>query len=186
MAERRRWLAASALLLAALPAACGKPEPELNVVLEGRANAEHASQACVRARTWQQQNRDAIARDGCAAVSLCPEMTPLLARCAADPIGDLRAFEDALLAQAAADARCKGVRMVRVADRDAPDPTALALLQKPHWRLHVDYQPGASQQRWWMTDSPSRATYPKGDGEATEIAAEVCAIAVARGARMLN
>jgi hypothetical protein len=31
-----------------------------------------------------------------------------------------------------------------------------------------------------------RATYPKGDGDATEIAAEVCAIAVARGARMLN
>ena len=113
-------------------------------------------------------------------------MMVLVTRCAANPIVDLRQFEDELLAQAAANAHCKRVRFVRVNERDNPDKTALPILQKPHWRLNIDYQPGASTQHWWMTDSPSRATYPKGEGNPKEIAADICSIVIERGAKLLN
>ncbi len=184
-AKPMRLLAAAYLLGAGL-AACGKPDPELVVVLQGWRNAEHAQQVCQRAHTWQQQNRNRIAEVGCESVTACQEMTPLIARCDLDPIADLRAFEDEVLARVAADPQCKGVRMLRVPDRDHPDPAALQVLDKPHWQLSLDYQPGDSSQRWSMTDHVSRANFPKGEGNPSEIAAAICAIVIERGAKLLN
>jgi hypothetical protein len=167
-------------------AACSKPDPELIVVLQGWRNAEHADQVCQRARTWHQQNRSRIGEVGCAPVAGCPEMTRLIARCDTNPIGDLRAFEDELLARAAADPKCKGARMLRVADRNTPDQAARAALEKPHWQLSLDYQPGDPKQRWSMTDDASRATFPRGEGSPHEIAAEICAIVIEHGAKLSN
>jgi hypothetical protein len=162
-------LAPPLLLLLALPgalAACGEPRPPA-VVLQGRQNAETTRQLCERARTWQQQNRARIAADGCDAVPLCREMTPLVERCAADPLAELRAFEDALIARAAAAPACAGVHLAR--DDAADPPTA------PHWRLSLDYQPGEPKQRWRLAADPAPAAAPGGEGDAAEIAAAVCA-----------
>ena len=76
--------------------------------------------------------------------------------------------------------------MLRVLDRDHPDPAALQVLDKPHWQLSLDYQPGDSSQRWSMTDHASRANFPKGEGSPSEIAAAICAIVIERGAKLLN
>ena len=181
-----KWLAVAYFLLGLGLAACSQPDPELVVVLQGWRNAEHAQQVCQRARTWHQQNRSRIAEVGCESVAACREMTPLIARCDLNPIGDLRAFEDELLARAAAESKCKGVRLVRVSDRNNPDRAALAVLDKPHWQLSLDYQPGDSSQRWSMTDQASRANFPKGEGSPSEIAAAICSIVIERGAKLLN
>jgi hypothetical protein len=179
-----RLAAALALLLAV--SACSKGDPELVVVLQAWRNADHTDQVCQRARTWQQQNRNRIAEAGCEAVMGCQEMTPLITRCEADPMGELRAFEDALLAQAAAEAKCKGVRLVRLDDRNNSDPTMRAVLDKPHWQLSLDFQPGDPSQRWWMTDHASRATFPRGEGNPKQIADDICAIVSERGAKLSN
>jgi hypothetical protein len=184
--ELVKSLAVACALGGILLSACGKPDPELVVVLQGWRNAEHAEQVCQRARTWQQQNRSRIAEVGCQSVAGCQEMTPLITRCHNNPIGDLRSFEDELLARAAADPKCKGVRMLRVSDRNNPDPGARAALDKPHWQLALDYQPGDSNQRWSITDHASRATFPKGEGNPAQIAADICAIVIERGTKLLN
>jgi hypothetical protein len=181
-----RPLVAAHFSLGLILTACGRPDPQVPVVLQGWRNLEHAQQVCERARNWQQQNRGRIAELGCERVALCREMTPLIARCVGDPAGEVRAFEDELLARAAAEPKCKNVRFVRLNERSNPDEAARAVLQEPHWQLSLDYQPGDAGQRWGMTDDPSRATFPKGEGSPQEIAAEVCAVVIERGAKLLN
>jgi hypothetical protein len=181
-----KWLALTYLVPGVMLAACSQPDPELIVVLQGWRNADHAQQVCQRARTWHQQNRNRIAEIGCEAVTACPEMTPLIARCEQNPSSDLRAFEDELLAKAAADPKCRGVRLLKLNDRNAPDPVVLAASKKPHWQLSLDYQPGDPRQRWSMTDHVSRANFPRGAGNPGEIAAAICKIMSERGAKLLN
>jgi hypothetical protein len=167
-------------------AACGEADPQPPLVLQGRSNAEHVRQVCDRARVWHQHNRDLIERVGCDAAPSCRDLMPLVTRCAADPLADLRAFEDEITAHARAAPQCRSVRLLRLDDRNEPEAATAAVLAKPHWRLHVDFQPAQPRHRWWLTDSPGRATFPKGEGDAREVAEAVCAIAVERGARMLN
>jgi hypothetical protein len=181
-----RTLSLLHLLLGLAVAGCGQGAPEPTVALQGSANAEHVAQVCDRARVWHRHNRDLIERVGCDAAPSCNELLPLVTRCAGDPAAELRAFEDELLARAAAAPPCRGVRMLRLDQTDRPDQTAAAVLEKPHWRLQVDYQPAAPRHRWRLTDSPTRAAFPKGEGDAQEITEAVCAIATERGAKMLN
>jgi hypothetical protein len=167
-------------------AACSKPDPELVVVLQGWRNADYAHQVCERTRTWHRQNRDLIAQVGCQSVTVCPEMMPLVTRCAMDPMSDLRDFEDDFLAQAAASPRCKGVRIVRINERENLDKAVADILERPHWQLFLDFQPGEPKQHWRMTDRDSRAIFPKGEGNPKEIASDICAIVTERGAKLFN
>jgi len=55
---------------------------------------------------------------------------------------------------------------------------------KPNYSLSLDYQPGASRQRWKMV-SPNKAL-TQGEGNAEEIAKKVCFIAREMGAKIAN
>jgi hypothetical protein len=158
------------------------------VVLDSWWNVDYAKNACSSAKNFYQSSRALIAQCGCDAVTGCPELMPAIQACQLrDPAVEVRDFEDRVVTQMASDPQCKGVHIVRYAGPDSKNPGYTKLTQSPawpaHWTLFFDFCPGVVTQSWQLL-RPEPSAFMKGEGDAREVASQVCAIVAGQGAKV--
>jgi hypothetical protein len=179
--SRALTLLAVSLFLLAVLTGCDNPGPV--VVMDDWWNVDYMKGACAAADKWHQEHAELIAQAGCDSVTACPQMMPLVEGCTPDPIINLSAFETDLEAQFAANPQCKGVQFVRFSGPDNTDTNASDAMQREHWALSLNYDPGAGKQAWAMNHD---AAVTSGTGDPKEIVESVCSIVTERGAKLLN
>jgi len=174
---------AAALLGLAVLASC--TDAPSTVVMDGWWNADYAKITCEQAKAWQKDNGKLATQVGCAAVTACPEMAPIVAACALDPTLEVRGFETMVATEFASNKDCSSIRFVHFATPKEPNKDASDALTRKHWTLSLNYTPGAKQQRWAIL-GPENKPYLEGEGDPGAIAKKICAIVTHRGAAVSN
>jgi len=138
-----------------------RAEEPAAIVLDSRRDVDYAKENCL----GQTSNTSVI--------------------CQQQMIDEVNDFEDRLATYMAADAQCKGVRFVRYSGPSGNNHSINDVMQQTeYWVLSMNYQPGATKQPWVMLKNTNASTYTKGEGDPKEIAGNVCAIAIGRGAKL--
>ena len=145
---------------------------ETIVVLDRGRSESIAKERCSNAGDFFNRNQSEIKRAGCAKVAGCSELKSTFDACAAVPSGGVVEFEDRVAAQFKADPICKGARLILDA----------ANYPGPHWKMNIDYVPGAPKQAWSLRANDS-ASLIVDDGNPKQIAEQLCFILVDRGVR---
>lgn len=155
------------------------------VVIDGWWGADSAEQSCERANEWYRENAELITRFGCDALTVCKDMMPQVVACGHSAREQYFEFETELSRQFAANARCKSVRIVRLANPAVRDRVVDAAMEQSHWLVGVTFTPGAAKQSWWLTD-PKLQRVTDGDASPREIADTVCGVVSPPGAELAN
>jgi hypothetical protein len=172
------------LLFIVILTGCDKPKPI--VVLDGRWNAGFAKETCRRANDWHKKNAAKILQIDCEEVAECSEMMAVVEACVLDPVQDVQVFEYRLVTAFARNPACSAVQFVHFKYLDKGSKAISEALQKQHWLLGLDYNPGAQRQHWWMIHSPGYGALLQGEGSPDEIAAKVCKAVRPEGKPIIN
>ena len=161
------------------PCACKADVVEPIVIFDGWWAVDHAKNLCADAQQWERENRESVARAGCANVDSCPEKTPRLDACRFDIIGGFGSFQNELATRFVSDPSCNTIRYVIFEGPDVlPSEDLITSSAQPHWALIVNFIPGAGKQFWSLVHG---LTVHQGEGTPREIATKACAIARAAG-----
>jgi len=154
------------------------------VVLDSWWNEGYARDGCEHASGWYNENRALIAQFGCASVTACTDMMPIVQSCQLhDPVAEVRDFEDRLVTYLSVDPECKGVHFTRYSGPNGNNSGAAdAMKVEGRWTLFLDYVPGAARQAWQL-NRKAPEIFTKGEGDPKEIAKSICAIVTGRGAK---
>jgi len=178
------------LLMVTTVGACRTESPKV-VVLDGWWTPDFAQGTCDLAASWLKENRHLINQIGCENVPACREVMRLYTACTArDPKEQAREFEEVIKSEFAKSTSCGGIVFARHgrAATEPPNPWALALINKPHWTLIVDYEPGKATQDWTLVGASiePQPSLVSGTGSAREIVRKVCTVVNGRGGKTLD
>jgi len=150
------------------------------VVVDGWWSGDFAKAGCEQAKKYMQENRSLINQFGCDAVTACLDMMPRYTACTVgDPVAVVQNFETDLMSQFAINPACRGATFFRYHGPSVtPSAEQQAEISKPHWALIIDYTVGLSAQSWSLQNN---GVATQGEGGATKIAADVCAIVMGHG-----
>jgi hypothetical protein len=173
--------------------ACYDSSPT-TIVIDHWWNADYAKGACETSKKWLAENRSLINQIGCDTVTSCSEMMPQATACTVttDPEIDVRLFENELTSHFSINPACRGVQVIRYEGpkkTSAKTEAALANVYRGsrYWSLAIDFVPGKDKQSWGITRGEDLvAITPGPEGNAMEIARDVCTIVSGRGAKILN
>jgi hypothetical protein len=102
----------------------------------------------------------------------------------------VQAFHSKVLAQFASNPQC-AITIMRLSDdkSDAAINNNLEAHKRANWELNLSFTPGATKQAWalWPYRSGSiSGAVLEGEGDAGQIARDVCTIVTRSGAKILN
>lgn len=160
-----------------------KPPPI--VVLNGWWNIDYAKTACERANKWHQETAELIQKIGCANVTSCQELMPIIEACANGVVEEVRNFETNLATEFAVNTGCLSVQFVYFSGPDNKSKEVSDAMGKEHYLLMFDYKPGASKQHWTLQSSDN-SSFTQGEGNPEEIAKKICFIVREQGAKLTN
>jgi hypothetical protein len=106
------------------------------------------------------------------------------------PDAALRAFHSKLLALFASNPHC-AISIMRFTNgkSNAAVRNDLEAMEKANWQLNLNFAPGAAKQDWQLWPSQNGRIVPPplaGEGDAEQIARDVCTIMTHGGAKILN
>ena len=170
------------MVLAACAASANAADEPIIVLDSGRSH-EFAKARCSNATEFFNKERDRITKRGCANVPSCGELKPAFNACANDPNGGVSDFEDRLTTQLATDPKCKGVQFLKYnGPNGVTDNVLTDAMRSSHWKMTIDYLPGAQKQPWSLLAYESKGLIV-GDGNPKDIASQLCFILNDRGVR---
>ncbi len=123
----------------------------------------------------------------CGESELCQRAIEIEAACkVSGAAAEVRAFHSKLLAQFASNAQCT-IAIMRLPDgiSDKALKDRLEALRRANWELHLDFIPGTAKQSWQLLPFQSGPVL-EGEGDAAQIARDVCTIITRSGAKILN
>jgi hypothetical protein len=161
-----------------------RAEPPRPIVVDSWWANDWAKTTCIDATKWFKENKEDIFRQGCEAVSSCPELQPVADACfVSNPTAMWFDFQDRMATAFASDASCKSITIFNFAGPGENASQELgAAVAGPHWWLIIDFTPGHTEQGWTMAQSHfATSVSTKGQGTPTSIAHTLCAIVNGHG-----
>jgi hypothetical protein len=128
----------------------------------------------------------------CGQFELCDRAMKINAACKVPGhVAEVRGFHGKVLAQFASNAQC-AITIMRLSDdkSDKAIKNNLEAFKQASWELNLGFTPGATRQDWalWPRQSGdiSSGTALEGEGDAGQIAKDVCTIVTRSGAKIIN
>jgi hypothetical protein len=182
-----KYIIAVAIACFAVDAAWAEPVLMLN---EPR-DVETANYSCNWAEGELKSSQYLIKAFKCGESELCQRAMDINAACkVGGPVNEVRAFHSKLLAQFASNPQCQ-ITIMRVTDgkSETAIKNDLEARKRADWELNLGFTPGAAKQQWalWPYSSGSIVgSVLEGEGDAAQIAKDVCTIVTRGGAKILN
>jgi hypothetical protein len=145
--------------------------PAPTVVIDGWWSSDMAQKQCDALMTLPASSGDeelAERHARCSVVLVLPDGAK----------DEARQFEAHLMSRMAMTPACKGVQVVSYSGPQSQLPNAL-LTSSQRWQLMIDYAVGARTQVWGLIRD---ATVHRSEGDALQMAADICALVLGRGA----
>jgi hypothetical protein len=108
------------------------------------------------------------------------------------PIAEVQGFHSKLLTELARNPNCD-IAVMRLTDgkTDPELKNNSDALRRANWELNLNFAPGLTKQSWTLWphkdgEIDTKSSTMEGEGDASQIAHDICTIITRRGAKILN
>jgi hypothetical protein len=127
----------------------------------------------------------------CSEVEQCQRALDTNAACkVSGPVMEVRAYHSKLLAQFASNPQCSiSIRRLSDDKSNAAVANDLETYKQANWELNLNFTAGTAKQSWALWPRQNGDVVPRpleGEGDAGQIARDVCTIMTHSGAKILN